>query len=96
MYCFNILFVSSGFRVRLRSPFSALHEFSGPSSTIEDDDGIEEARSDDVPMAESQMPRETLGDASEAFMVTGWSLLSPCIFFTAFQNWSHEFCKDQT
>ncbi|XP_057810107.1 uncharacterized protein LOC131024613 [Salvia miltiorrhiza] len=63
-------FSSKGFGVRLRSPFSALHGFSVPSLTIKDETGIEEVRNDDVPFVESQMPEETLADASDAFVVT--------------------------
>lgn len=67
MYVCNYV---SGFRVRIKSPFS---EFSVPSVNIKDVDGIEEVRADDVPLAESQMPEETLSDTPDAFMATGWS-----------------------
>lgn len=69
----NIWFVSSGFGVRLRSPFSALHGFSAPSLTIKDDCGIEEVRDDDVPLV-PQMPEKTLGDVIDAFAATGDSV----------------------
>ncbi|KAH6802132.1 hypothetical protein C2S51_033578 [Perilla frutescens var. frutescens] len=63
-------FSSKGFGVRLRSPFSGLYGFSGHSLTIKDDLEIEEVHYDDVPLAESKIPEETLGDASDAFVVT--------------------------
>lgn len=77
MYWFSILFVPSGFRVRIRGPFS---EFSVPSVNIKDDDGIEEVRADHVPLAESQMPEETLSNAPDAFMAAGRSLFPVFIF----------------
>ncbi|KAH6805413.1 hypothetical protein C2S51_030244 [Perilla frutescens var. frutescens] len=63
-------FSSKGFGVRLKNPFSGLYGFSGHSLTIKDDLEIEEVHYDDEPLAESEIPEETLGDASDAFVVT--------------------------
>ncbi|XP_042018699.1 uncharacterized protein LOC121766513 isoform X1 [Salvia splendens] len=60
-------FYSKGFGVRFRSPLSALHGFSVPSLTIKDEQGIGEVREDDMPLAKSEMPEETLADP---FVVT--------------------------
>lgn len=63
-------FSSKGFGVRLRSPFCGLHGFSTPSLTIKDDLKIEEVCYDDVPLAESQILEEILGEVPDTFMVT--------------------------
>ncbi|KAL8471483.1 hypothetical protein ACS0TY_028941 [Phlomoides rotata] len=62
-------FMVTGYGFRLRTPFSALHGLSLPS-TIKEEDGSEEVR-DDVPL-DSQMSEERQRDVSEEFMVTGW------------------------
>ncbi|KAL8549370.1 hypothetical protein ACS0TY_008269 [Phlomoides rotata] len=60
-------FSSKGYGFRLRTPFSALHGSSVPSSTIKEEVGSEEV-SDDVPL-DSQMPEESQSDVSEEFVV---------------------------
>ncbi|KAK6116376.1 hypothetical protein DH2020_049838 [Rehmannia glutinosa] len=64
-------FSSKGFGFRLRSPFNALHGFSVPSSTVQDDIESEEVSYDVLIEDAREVPEENLDDVSDAFVAKG-------------------------